>query len=95
VYRNKIPDYSQQDAKFIDSFLFTDALHVSGGSSAHHQEQITVEEMERSYFKLLRTFVISIETEFLIPEKLEVLNIFSSHSLYQLPNALNKMKYKL
>jgi len=42
VHRNIIPNYSQQDATFIDLFIFTDALHVSGGSSAHHQEQITV-----------------------------------------------------
>jgi len=34
--------YSQQDATFLDSFIFTNALHVSGGSSAHHQEHITV-----------------------------------------------------
>jgi len=33
--------YSQQDATFLE-FIFTDALHVSGGSSAHHQEHITV-----------------------------------------------------
>ena len=37
-----IPNYSQQDATFLDLFTFTDALHVSGGSSAHHQEHITV-----------------------------------------------------
>jgi len=28
--------------RFIYLFIFTDALHVSGGSSAHHQEHITV-----------------------------------------------------
>ena len=28
--------------KFLDLFISTDALHVSGGSSAHHQEHITV-----------------------------------------------------
>jgi hypothetical protein len=33
-----VPNYSQQDATFLDLFIFTDALHVSGGSSAHHQE---------------------------------------------------------
>jgi len=38
----EIPNYSQQDATFLDLFIFTDALHVSGGSSAHHQENITV-----------------------------------------------------
>ena len=27
---------------FLDLFISTDALHVSGGSSAHHQEHITV-----------------------------------------------------
>jgi len=27
---------------FLDLFIFADALHVSGGSSAHHQEHITV-----------------------------------------------------
>jgi len=42
VHRNIIPNYSQQDATFLDLFIFTDALHVSGGSSAHHQEYITV-----------------------------------------------------
>jgi len=43
THRNIIPNYSQQDAKFLDLFLFfTNALHVSGGSSAHHQEHTTV-----------------------------------------------------
>jgi hypothetical protein len=37
-----IPNYSQQDAMFLDLFISTDALHVSGSSSAHHQEHITV-----------------------------------------------------
>ena len=29
-------------AAFLNLFISTDALHVSGGSSAHHQEHITV-----------------------------------------------------
>jgi hypothetical protein len=37
-----VPNYSQQDATFLDLFIFTDALQVSGVSSAHHQEYITV-----------------------------------------------------
>jgi len=37
-----VPHYNQQDATFLDLFISTDALHVSGGSSAHHQEHITV-----------------------------------------------------
>jgi len=36
-----IPNYNQQDAAFLDLSIFTDAVHVSGGSSAHHQEHIT------------------------------------------------------
>jgi hypothetical protein len=28
--------------RFFNLFLFADALHVSGGSSAHHQEHVTV-----------------------------------------------------
>jgi len=42
VHRNIIPNYIQQDATFIDLFIFTNALYVSGGSSAHHQEHKTV-----------------------------------------------------
>jgi hypothetical protein len=37
-----IPSYSQQDATFLDLFISKDALHVSGGSSARHQEYTTV-----------------------------------------------------
>ena len=37
---NIIPNYYQQDATFLNLFISTDALHVSGGSSAHHQEHI-------------------------------------------------------
>jgi hypothetical protein len=36
-----IPNYRRQFATFPDLFIFTDALHVSGGSSAHHQEHTT------------------------------------------------------
>jgi hypothetical protein len=28
--------------RFFNLFIFTDALHVSGGSSAYHQEHTTV-----------------------------------------------------
>jgi len=41
VHRNIIPSYRKQDATFIDLCISTDALHVSDGSSAHHQEHIT------------------------------------------------------
>ena len=39
---NIFPSYNQQDATFLDLFVSTDALHVSGSSSAHHQEHKTV-----------------------------------------------------
>ena len=41
VHRNVNPNYSQQEATFLDLFIFTDALHVSDGFSAHHQELTT------------------------------------------------------
>jgi hypothetical protein len=37
-----IPNYSQQNATFLDLFIFTNTLHVSGGYCAHHQEHVTV-----------------------------------------------------
>ena len=37
-----IPNYNQQDATFLDLFISIDAVHISGGFSAHHQEYITV-----------------------------------------------------
>jgi hypothetical protein len=42
MHRNIIPNYSQQDATFLDLFIFIGAIHVSGSSSAHHQEHISV-----------------------------------------------------
>ena len=42
MHRNVITNYCQQDEKFLDLFISTDALRVSGGSFAHHQEHITV-----------------------------------------------------
>jgi hypothetical protein len=39
VKYSQVPNYSQQDATFFGLFTFTDVLHVSGGSSAHHQDQ--------------------------------------------------------
>ena len=32
--------YNQRDATYIIFFIIIDALHVSGGPSAHHQEPI-------------------------------------------------------
>jgi hypothetical protein len=42
VHLNIITNYSQQDATFLDLLIFTDALYVSGGFSAHNQEHTTV-----------------------------------------------------
>jgi len=43
MHHNIITSYSQQYAMFLESFVSKDALHVSGGSSAHHQEHTTVQ----------------------------------------------------
>jgi hypothetical protein len=43
VHRNKIPSYNQQDATFLDLSIPKDTLHVSGNSSARHQEHTTVQ----------------------------------------------------
>ena len=55
VHHNIFRSYSQQDATFLDSLVSKDALRVSGGSSTHRQEHITVhtaanvEEMELQF----------------------------------------------
>jgi len=47
--------YSQITANkiklFLNLFIFTDALNVSGGSSAHHQEHITVQSVKIKFKK--------------------------------------------
>ena len=42
VHRKYNSNYNQQDATFLDLVISTDALHISGRSSAHHQEHTTV-----------------------------------------------------
>jgi 5-deoxy-D-glucuronate isomerase len=42
VHCNIIPNYSQHVANFLDLFIFTNAVHVSGSYSAHHQEHTSV-----------------------------------------------------
>ena len=37
-----IPNYNQKDSTFLDLFISTDTLHVSGGSSVHYEEHTTV-----------------------------------------------------
>jgi len=39
---NIFPNYNQQDAAFLDLFVSTDVLHVSGGSFVHHREHKTL-----------------------------------------------------
>jgi len=39
---NIFPSYKKQNATFLVLFISTNVLHVSGGSSAHHQEHKTV-----------------------------------------------------
>jgi len=40
VHRNNIPIYIQQDATLQSLFYLETALHVSGGTTTHHQERI-------------------------------------------------------
>ena len=40
--RKRIPNYNQQDATFLGLFISTEAVNISDGSSAHHQEHTTV-----------------------------------------------------
>jgi len=42
VHRNIIPKLQPTRCNFLNLFIFTNAVHVSRGSSAHHQEHITV-----------------------------------------------------
>ena len=42
VHRNINQNYNQQDVSFLYLFISTDAVHVSGGFSAHNQEHVTV-----------------------------------------------------
>ena len=39
---NIIPNYKQQDAMILNSFISTDALHISDGSFARQREHKTV-----------------------------------------------------
>ena len=39
VHRKNIPIYIQQDATLHSSFYLETALHVSGGTTTHHQER--------------------------------------------------------
>ena len=39
VHRKNIPIYIQQDARLHSLFYLEAALHVSGGTSTHHQER--------------------------------------------------------
>jgi hypothetical protein len=41
LHRNIITNYIQQDATFLE-FISTGAVYVSGCSSTHHQEHITI-----------------------------------------------------
>jgi len=57
VHRNIIPNYNQQDATFLGLFISTDVLHVSGGSSAHQQEHITVHTASLIGWQYLKLYV--------------------------------------
>jgi hypothetical protein len=45
VHRKYIPIYIQQDATLHSLFYLETALHVSGGTSTHHQESINLQHL--------------------------------------------------
>ena len=66
VRRKNIPIYIQQDATLHSLFYLVTALHVSGGTSTHHQERIQL------YLQHL-VFVTPLLLPAAIVEKLELL----------------------
>ena len=52
-----ITNYNQQDATSLNLFISTDALHVSGGSSAHYQEHTTVHTASGIGWQYLKLYV--------------------------------------
>jgi hypothetical protein len=65
VYRKNILIYVQHDAKLHSSFYLETALHVSGGTTTHHQER------KQLYLQLL-VFVTPLLLSAAIVEELEV-----------------------
>jgi hypothetical protein len=65
VHRNDIPIYIQQDARLHSSFYLETALHVSGGTTTHHQER------KQLYFQHL-VFVTPLLLSAAIVEELEL-----------------------
>jgi hypothetical protein len=53
VHRNNILIYIQQDAKLHSLFYLETALHVSGGTSTHHQERKQLYLQHRIFVTLL------------------------------------------
>jgi len=65
VHRNNIPIYIQQDATLYSLFYLETALHVSGGTSTHHQEH------KQLYLQHL-VFVIPLLLSAAVAEELEL-----------------------
>jgi hypothetical protein len=65
VHRNNILIYIQQDATLHSLFYLETPLHVSGGTSTHHQERIQL------YLQRL-VFVTSLLLSAAIVEELEL-----------------------
>jgi len=65
VHRNNIPIYIQQDATLYSLFYLETALHISGGTTTHHQER------KQLYLQHL-VFVTSLLLSAAIVEELEL-----------------------
>jgi len=75
VHRNNILIYSQQDATVHSLFYLGTALHVSGGTTTHHQER------KQLYLQHL-VFVTALLLPAAIAEELDLQSIFNLLTKY-------------
>jgi hypothetical protein len=81
VHHNNIPIHIQQDATLHSLFYLETALHVSGGTSTHHQER------KQLYLQHL-VFVSPLLLPAAIVDELELLWYHSKH-VEQFPDKIN------
>jgi len=63
VHRNNILIYIQQDAALHSLFYLKTALHVSGGTTTHHQERIQLSTASGNRYTVLLSAAIVEELE--------------------------------
>jgi len=90
VYRKNILIYIKQDATLHSLFYLETALHVSGGTTTHHQER------KQLYLQHL-VFVTSLLLPAAIVEELELLCSSNSSTIEEIhvPEEINLKRQKL